>query len=245
MAAERHAELYDLFWENSKLNAVTIRRFRARVEEYLATTDPARPALQLPSADVPLERPRDRLARLTEDRRSVREFSDKPLSMAKIGRLLAALGRSRHGRTFASAGGAYPLEVFCLLNRVAGPVGRNAVFYNYDNHSVAPVAPLPEWSELAEVINLELVVGEPQVLFVFVLFPERATAKYGERGGRFALIEVGHAAQNLALRLVQERLVGCEAGGLLDDAVKRLLRLEGTNAQVALGYACGFAACGA
>jgi nitroreductase len=74
---------------------------------------------------------------------------------------------------------------------------------------------------------------------VFVLFPDRATAKYGERGGRFALIEVGHAAQNLALRLVAEGMAGCEAGGLLDEPVKALLRLDGTGAQVALGYACG------
>lgn len=239
MATRRTAELYDLFWENSKLNPVTIGQFRTRIEEYLAEAERGRPALQYSAADVPLERPRDRLAKLMEKRRSVRQFSDARLPAGKLGGLFAAFGSSHGSRTFASAGAAYPLEVFCLLNRVDGPLDRTAVYYNHDNHSVSPVAPLPRWDELLETINLELAVGVPHLVFLFVLFPERATAKYGERGGRFALIEVGHAVQNLALRLVEEDLVGCEVGGLLDEEIKRLLRLEQTSAQVALGYACG------
>ena len=77
---------------------------------------------------------------------------------------------------------------------------------------------------------------------MFVLFAERMTDKYGERGGRFALVEVGEAVQSLALRLVAEDLVGYALGGLVDEPVKRLLRLDGTRAQIALGYACGSAA---
>jgi SagB-type dehydrogenase family enzyme len=238
--SQQTGELFDLFWENSKLNPVTIRVFRRRIDEYLAANDGARPALQYPSADVLLERPHDRLARLMEQRRSERRFSETPVSAAALGRLFAAFAGSRDGsRTYASAGGAYPLEIFCLLNRVEGPLGGSAVYYNADNHSVSVVARLPGWDELAGIVNLELSEGVPQLVFLFVLFPGRSTAKYGERGGRFALLEAGHAAQNLALRLVAEGMAGCEAGGLLDDRVKRLLGLEGTTAQVALGYACG------
>jgi len=238
--AQRTGELFDLFWENSKLNPVTIRLFRKRIEQYLAASDGARPALQYPSADVLLERPRDRLARLMAQRRSERRFSETHVSAAALGRLFAAFAGSPDGsRTYASAGGAYPLEIFCLLNRVEGTLGGTVVYYNHDNHSVSVVARLPGWDELAEIVNLELVDGVPQLVFLFVLFPERSTAKYGERGGRFALLEAGHAAQNLALRLVAEGMVGCEVGGLLDDRVKALLGLEGTTAQVALGYACG------
>jgi SagB-type dehydrogenase family enzyme len=238
--SQRTGELFDLFWENSKLNPVTIRLFRKRIDEYLAASDGARSALQYASADVPLERPRDRLARVMEQRRSERRFSAAPVTGAALGRLFAAFATSNDGsRTYASAGGAYPLEVFCLLNRVEGPLGGTVVYYNHDNHSVSVVSRLPAWDELADVVNLELVEGVPQLVFLFVLFPGRSTAKYGERGGRFALLEAGHAAQNLALRLVAEGMVGCEVGGLLDDRVKALLGLEGTTAQVALGYACG------
>jgi hypothetical protein len=34
-------------------------------------------------------------------------------------------------------------------------------------------------------------------------------------------------------------MAGCEIGGLLDERVKALLHLDGTRAQIALGYACG------
>jgi SagB-type dehydrogenase family enzyme len=241
MSSNRDAELYELFWENSKLNQVTIRQFRARTESYAATVAPSRPALQFATPDVRLERPHDRLAKLMEKRRSVREFSEKPLPARKLGSLFASFGSTQEGsRTFASAGATYPLEVFCLLNSVEGPLNRTAVYYNHDNHSLSTIAKLPNWSELAQAINLE-VSGVPHLVFVFVLFPERATAKYGERGGRFALIEVGHAAQALAVRLVHEGMVGCEAGGLLDGQIKTLLGLDRTSAQIALGYVCGLA----
>lgn len=81
----------------------------------------------------------------------------------------------------------------------------------------------------------------PGVVFIFVLFASRVTVKYGERGGRFALIEVGQATQNLSLRLVEEKMIGVEMGGLLDNEIKTLIGLQGTSAAVALGLACGFA----
>jgi nitroreductase len=113
------------------------------------------------------------------------------------------------------------------------------VYYNHGRHSLSLVAPLPDWNVLREAVNLEPLAGVPQLVFVFVLFPERVTSKYGERGGRFALIETGHAVQNLALRLAADGMVGCEAGGVFDERIKVLLRLERTTAQVAFGYACG------
>ena len=106
-------------------------------------------------------------------------------------------------------------------------------------HALTAVSDLPPWSACRDAVNLEDCVGIPHVVVVFIVLPERITAKYGERGGRFALIEVGHAAQNLALRLAASGLAGCELGGMFDERVKALLGLDGTTAQVALGYACG------
>ncbi len=71
-----------------------------------------------------------------------------------------------------------------------------AAHYNADNHSLSVVGPLGE--SYADTLSLDGFEGVPQLIVVFVLFPDRMTEKYGERGGRFALIEVGHAAQNLA-----------------------------------------------
>jgi SagB-type dehydrogenase family enzyme len=235
------ADLYELFWENSQLNRVTVQPFRRRVEEYGATEQDF-PSLHYPGAEIGLGLPHDRLWKIMRRRRSTREFSDRPLPSAKLGGLFSAFATAADGaRAFPSAGSAYPLEVFCLMNNVEGPLDRRVTYYNADSHSLSVVGELPEWHDYAHAVNLEASAGMPQLLFVFVLFPDRMTAKYGERGGRFGLIEVGHAAQNLALRLVQEKLVGCQVGGLFDQLVKGLLKLEDTRAHIALGFACGIA----
>ena len=175
-------------------------------------------------------------------RRSTRRFSERPLGARRLGAVLAAFATSEDGRrAYGSAGGTYPLEIFCLCNNVSGPAGGHVAYYNADNHSLTAVRPLPPWPEYEGAVNLDCGETVPQLVVVFALMAERVTEKYGERGGRFALIDVGQAAQTLALRLVDEGLVGCACGGLLDGEIKSLLGLDGTSAQIALGYACGHA----
>ena len=231
--------LYHLFWENTKLGQVTVQGFSRRIQQYVAT-EPDRAPLRYAGAPLTLGRPRDALARLLDARRSELAFDERPLPARRLGTLFSAFGAAPDGsRAFPSAGATYPLEIFALLANVEGHLRGTAVHYAPDDHSLTVVGALGSWDDYSGGVNLDGVVGVPHVIVVFVLFPERVTAKYGERGGRFALIEVGHAAQNLALRLTRERMAGCEIGGLLDERVKTLLRLEGTPAQIALGYACG------
>ena len=82
----------------------------------------------------------------------------------------------------------------------------------------------------------------PALVLIFAVRVGRLAQKYGERGGRFALIEVGHACQNVALRLATDGLVGYQLGGILDHDIEELLQLQGTTARVTLGYAIGLRA---
>ena len=127
--------------------------------------------------------------------------------------------------------------MFCLANSVEG-LDATALCYNADKHSLSSVASLPPWEAYRGLLNFEC-RGVPQVVFVFVLVGDRVLDKYGARGGRFALLEVGHAAQNLALRVAVEGLAGCEIGGTVDGPLRSLLDLEDFPARVALAYACG------
>ncbi|MFP5317494.1 MAG: SagB/ThcOx family dehydrogenase, partial [Acidimicrobiia bacterium] len=184
----------------------------------------------------------DRLSRLTDRRRSQRAFGPGTLTARRLGGLLGPLAARPDGsRGHPSAGGLYPVEVFCLAGDVGGGLAGTVCCYNADNHSLTPVGPLPPWPQWSGSLNLA-VDGVPQVVLVFVLLTDRVVAKYGATGGRFALMEVGHAAQNVALRLAADGLVGCEAGGVVEPDLLRLLRLDGTPARVALAYACGLPA---
>jgi hypothetical protein len=226
------APLFSLFWEGSKLNPRTARGFAERLDED-ARTGTQVAQLFYPGEPRALRRPSDPLAKLMETRASGRAFSGAPLDDAQLGSLLYAFAqRPGGGRLLPSAGAKYPIEVFVVQPAC------NILYYNVDTHSVSTVSPAPAWSELEPSLGLAI-EGVPSALFLLAAFPDRVIARYGERGGRFLLLECGQYAQNLALRVAHERLAGVEAGGLHDDALIRLLRLDRARAILPLGYAVG------
>lgn len=236
-------ELFELFWENSKLNPVNIAEFGRRINAYAADGQHD-VSLAEAGADIPLHSPADGLQKLMTARRSVRSWSQRPVSTKQLGNLMAAFAKSRSGmRTFPAAGATYAVEVYCLLNRVDGGLSGKVVRYNADNHSLSVIGSAPAPEDIPGLINLEGDGSVPPLIFVIALLAARTTAKYGERGGRFALIEAGQALQNLALRIEAEGLAGVELGGLLDDRIRALLKLD-RAAKIALGFACGHQAAG-
>jgi SagB-type dehydrogenase family enzyme len=227
-----HAPLFALFWENSTLNRHTVRPFAAQLDEDART---AHTVPQLFYADsLPLPRSDDPLAQVMSRRRSARAFADAPLDARQLGSLFQAFA----GRALPSAGGSYPIEVFALVFRAAAPYGGRIVHYRGADHALSTVGECPRWAECAGDFGLA-VEGEPAAMFVLAALPERVLQRYGERGGRFLLIECGQHAQNLALRVAQEGLAGVEAGGLHDERLRALLKLDTTQAVIALGFAVG------
>jgi len=233
-------QLFELFWENSKLNNKTIRDFAERISEY-AGGAMQKTSIQYPGNDVLLKKPNDKLLKFMTKRKSVREFAEKKISFKKLSNLFASFMKSESGtRTFASAGATYALEVFCILNNVEGELNKKIVYYNFDNHSLTVVKDAPEYEKYKELINVNTKSTIPPLVFIFTLLSDPTVDKYAERGGRFALIELGHAVQNLSLRLVQEGMAGVEAGGLLDDKIAQLLWINHYPLKIALGYLCGY-----
>lgn len=234
------SDAFELFWRTSELTPATAPALAARLG---APAPPDVPRVcTFPAAGVPLARPRDGLARLLDRRRSTRSFAPGTLGARRLGHLLAGLAERPDGtRSYPSGGALYPLEVLCLAGDVDGGLGRSVLCYNPDDHTVTPVGPLPPWPAWSPLLNLA-VTGEPQVVLVFVLFLERVLERYGDLGGRLALVEVGHAAHNVALRLAADGLAGCEAGGVVESGLLRLVGLEGCGGRVPLAYACGLAA---
>jgi SagB-type dehydrogenase family enzyme len=234
--ADDPALLFSLFWEGGKLNARTAEQFAGRLEDD-GRTATLQPALYYPGADVPLPMPGDALSRVMERRASRRSFADRPLTTRELGSLLSACAHAPR-RRIPSAGGKYPVEVFALLFRVEGPLAGKVVAYQGDTHALSVVGPCPSFAELAAALMLPG-EGEPAAVVVLVGIPERVTRRYGERGGRFLLLEAGGFAQNLALRAAHDGLAGVLLGGLHDDTLARTLGLERASAAILAGYAVG------
>jgi len=227
------------FWLAGELSPATGPAFGERINDAPPPSDYAG-RFTYAQAEHALARPADPLAGLQAVRASTRAFAPGRLSADALGAVFSAFadGAPRR-RAWPSAGGLYPLEVFALLLAVDHPLDRRAVHYEPDSHGLTDIGPAPAWAEVQEPLGGMALAGEPHVVVLFVLDPAAMEGKYGNRGGRFALVEVGHAAQNLALRLAASGLAGCELGGTYDRTVKRLLGLDDEPVLVALGYACG------
>ena len=157
-----------------------------------------------------------------KSRRTVRSFSAAPLTLSQLSQLLwSAQGITDEKRGFRSApsGGAlYPLDVYVAVGKngveqLAGGVYR----YLPESHALAKTAERDRRKDVARVALGQSWMAEAPVMFVITAEYRRITGKYGNRGVRYATIEVGHVGQNIFL---QAGALGLGAGivGAFDDA---------------------------
>lgn len=162
-------------------------------------------------------------------RRSVREFRDVPLALDDLGQLLwAAQGiTDRAGlRTSPSAGALYPLEVYVVAGHVQG-LSTGLYQYIPHGHALRRIADGDKRPALGHAAYDQPSVGEAPAVLTLCAVYKRVTGKYGERGFRYAHMEVGHAAQNVYLQAVSLQLGTVVLGAFDDKSVKDVLKLDG------------------
>jgi SagB-type dehydrogenase family enzyme len=154
-------------------------------------------------------------------RRSVRAFSEEPLTDDELSQLLwAAQGEtdSRGYRAAPSAGALYPLEIYLVTEK-------GLFHYEPDAHALTPLdnGDLREgvWRAGLEQDSLR----DPPAVFVLTAVYERTAVKYGARAERYVHLETGHAAQNLLLQAVALDLGAVPIGAFDDEGVKAALSL--------------------
>lgn len=158
-------------------------------------------------------------------RRSVRAFAPAALAFKDVAQLLwAAQGMTdaRGFRTAPSAGALYPLEVYLA----AGAVEQlHAGVYHYDPiaHAVSIMLAGDQRAALSRATLGQTWLRDAAAALVICAVYRRTMAKYGERGIRYAQIEVGHAAQNVYLQAVSLGLGTVMVGAFDDDQVRTLL----------------------
>lgn len=155
-------------------------------------------------------------------RRSVRSYTDQPLTIEEIGQLLwSAQGITDPAgfRTAPSAGALYPLEVYVIT--AEGAYHYDPHRHNLSLHLQGDLRPALHIAALGQDSVLEGAV----VIAISVVY-ERIEVRYGrERTPRYVYLEVGHAAQNLLLQAVALDLGAVVIGAFFDDQVKSILSL--------------------
>ena len=165
-------------------------------------------------------------------RRSVRHYAKGSVSVDEISRLLwAAQGitaASEH-RTAPSGGALYPLDLYVVCGDLDGLAGG---LYRYmpSEHTLDRLGDDDLRAALCAAALGQECVGEAPVSLICAAVYERSTAKYGERGRRYAVIESGAVSQNLYLQAVPLGLGTVILGAFDDEAVRAALGLGADSA---------------
>ena len=189
------------------------------------------------------------LAHALAQRRTIREFSDKPVTRQALENLLrAAQGITNQDgkRTVPSAHALHPLRLYVQTHNV---VGLGSGLYDVDdiNQSLRQI----NSSDLRWDLR-NAAIGEPKwitdaaciiIICADMATPTRVFADqkpHGMRGTRYVYLEAGAAAQSLQLQAVAEGLAGVLVGGFDDETTSDVLGLPAPLApviQFCVGYA--------
>lgn len=182
-------------------------------------------------------------------RRSVRQYSGKPVSLQDLSTLLfhtggitgslpvqtlpetASLGASDHVdlRAAASAGGLYPIDLFVLaLNVERLPAG--AYRYLPKHNALRPVessGPIPPIETLVQLGDREVGKASFMLGYVYNLFEN--SRKYGDSGLGFAFIEAGSMAAHVHLICTALSLGSCDIGSFSKTKFEQLFDADGIS----------------
>lgn len=169
-------------------------------------------------------------------RRSVRQFSGKPVTMQQLSNLLwAAAGVT--GRlagvdlkTAPSAGATYPIEIYLLVNGITD-LSNGIYHYLPDTHYIQQKSPATANDIVGFALRQRFIL-RANVTFILTAVPSRTALRYGERAVRYIYLEAGHIAQNIMLESVALGLGSVPVGAFDDDRLNEFLGFTETEKMV-------------
>lgn len=164
-----------------------------------------------------------------QKRRSIRSYSDEPLTLREISQLAwSAQGISdeRSGfRTAPSAGATFPMEIYLLVTGLAD-VADGVYRYNNREHTLEKKLNGDLRQSLFEVSLRQPSVTNAPVVMVITGVLERTEQRYGQRALRYVYMEAGHVAQNVYLQGVAMDVGTVVIGAFQDEGLSRVMELE-------------------
>jgi SagB-type dehydrogenase family enzyme len=166
-------------------------------------------------------------------KKSVREFANKPLTLAEVSQILwAANGNlavdavsSATTKVIPSAGGLYPLEVFVVSGKEAVTGLAEGVYqYNPSANTLQTLGGGDNRAVVASACLSQLWMARAPIMVVIGGVFGRTTAKYGDQGVRYVFMEAGNSNQNIYLQAeslgLKVATVGAFESGQVASAAK-------------------------
>ena len=168
------------------------------------------------------------LERAVHQRRTIRSFNSKALTLKQLSQLLwSAQGITGAGgfkRAAPSAGALYPMDIY-------GVVGRDCIekldpgvyLYEPADHSISLVKKGDFRRDIAIASLGQMWMAHAPLSLVITAEYSRITVKYRQRGIRYAMIEAGHIGQNIFLQSEAMGLAAGIVGAFEDQEVKQVM----------------------
>jgi SagB-type dehydrogenase family enzyme len=167
-----------------------------------------------------------------KQRKSIRDYQDKPISEGQLAYLLWAstgIQRVEDGyefRTAPSAGALYPIETYVIVNKVKS-LEPGVYHYAIQSHQLEQLQQRDLRRQIAAAALGQVMCATAAAVFIWSAVFERCKWKYGQRAYRYIYLDAGHIAENLALAAVSLNLGTCEIGALYDDHVNAIIGIDG------------------
>jgi SagB-type dehydrogenase family enzyme len=168
-------------------------------------------------------------------RRSVREYAERPVTVAELSQLLqfsAGITDRRDPalafRAVPSSGALFPIEVFPIVCDVVG-LAPGVYHYAVERHALELLRTGDFRQEVFEAgLSQEMLKHASFVLALTGVFA-RVQWKYIDRSYRYILLEAGHLGENVYLVATSLGLAPCGIGAYFDDDINRLLGVDGRD----------------
>ncbi len=195
--------------------------------------------INLPEVDENILMKND-LYECLKERRSIRQYSDTPLSLKELSFLLWAtqgvdkIIRDGYAtlRPVPSAGARHPFETYLAVNRVSKlkkgvyrylPLTHQLLFlFSKDNIS----------NEINKAVFSQNFVGNSAVVFIWSCIPYRAEWRYSILSHKAMLLDAGHICQNLYLACESIGCGTCAIAAYDQEAIDKFLKLDGNDEYV-------------
>jgi len=149
-------------------------------------------------------------------------------------------------RYLQSGGAKYPVLTYGVLLKHCDAQGQAlppaTVWYDPVTHGLTQLGAAPAWVDLARWLGVTDWATAPAAVWLLVAQADYSCRKYGERGGRFVLLEAGGFLTALSLQVAEAGLAGTALGSFHDQAMLRVFGLAPDTHQAVVAYACGAAA---
>jgi len=168
------------------------------------------------------------------NRRSIRSYSNKPLSLDELSYLLWCIYGVKEVvssyntlRTVPSAGARHAFEIYLLVNNVENLANGIYRFIATEHKLVEIIKNTKIADDISDACLGQEFIKSSAVTIFWVAVPYRMNWRYSERGYRYLFLDAGHSCQNLYLGAESIDCGVCAIAAFSDDDLNRVLDFDG------------------